>query len=62
MIGGLVTLFAGLALSVFLYGIADHEEHRVWLVGLIPAAVGLALLLSAFLIRPVTGSNPPPER
>ena len=62
MIGGLVTLFVGIALSVFLYGVADHEDHRVWLVGTIPAAVGVALLLSSFLIRPVGASPTPPER
>ena len=62
MIGGLVTLFVGIALSVFLYGVADHEDHRVWLVGMIPAAVGVALLLSSFLIRPVGASPTPPER
>src|SRR5262247_3823760 len=44
LIGGLVTLFAGIALAVFLYGVADHEDHEVWLVGMIPAAVGVALL------------------
>jgi hypothetical protein len=62
MIGGLVTLFVGIALSVFLYGVADHEEHSVWLVGMIPAAVGVALLLSSFLIRPIRSSQRPPER
>ena len=62
LIGGLVTLFVGIALSVFLYGVADHEDHRVWLVGMIPAAVGVALLLSSFLIRPIGTSPPPPER
>src|SRR6516165_2527414 len=39
LIGGLVTLFVGVALSVFLYGVTDHEDHGVWLVGMIPAAV-----------------------
>ena len=62
LIGGLVTLFVGIALSVFLYGVADHEDHRVWLVGMIPAAVGVALLLSSFLIRPIGASPRPPER
>jgi hypothetical protein len=61
MIGGLVTLFVGIALSVFLYGVADHEDHAVWMVGLIPSAVGVALLLSSFLIRPI-GTSAPPER
>jgi hypothetical protein len=62
MIGGLVTLFVGIALAVFLYGVADHEDHEVWLVGLIPAAVGVALLLSSFLIRPIGSSQQPPQR
>ena len=62
LIGGLVTLFVGIALSVFLYGVADHEDHAVWLVGMIPAAVGVALLLSSFLIRPIGASTRPPER
>ena len=60
LIGGIVTLFAGVAIAIFLNGITDGE-HAVWMVGLIPAAVGVALLLSAFLIRPIgsTGSTPP---
>ena len=60
MIGGIVTLFTGIALSVFLNGISDGERG-VWMVGLIPAAVGVALLLSAALIRPI-GSGPTPPR
>ena len=62
LIGGLVTLFVGIALSVFLYGVADHEDHAVWLVGMIPAAVGVALLLSSFLIRPIGPTTRSPER
>ena len=62
LIGGLVTLFVGVALSVFLYGVSDHDEHQVWMVGLIPSAVGVALLLSSFLIRPITATQRPPER
>ena len=62
LIGGLITLFVGIALSVFLYGVADHNDHRVWLVGMIPAAVGVALLLASFLIRPIGPSPTPPER
>jgi hypothetical protein len=54
MIGGLVTLAVGISLGVMLYYVAD--EPGVWAVGLIPGAIGLALLLSALLIRP-KGSN-----
>jgi hypothetical protein len=63
LIGGIVTLFVGVAVAVFLYGVADrHGDGRVWLVGMIPAAVGVALILCSFLIRPIGTSTPPPER
>ena len=54
MIGGLVTLAVGISLGVLLYNIAG--EPGVWTVGLIPAAVGIALLISAVLVRPKNGS------
>jgi hypothetical protein len=59
MIGGIVSLFVGVALAIFLNGVADHGDGNVWMVGLIPAAVGAALLLSAILIRPIGPSSPP---
>jgi hypothetical protein len=58
VIGGVVTLFVGIALAVFLAGVNDGDDKNVWMVGLIPGAVGLALLLSSVLIRPLSG-NPP---
>ncbi len=62
MIGGIVTLFAGVAIAIFLNGVADGSDGgNVWMVGLIPAAVGVALLLSSFLIRPI-GPGPTPPR
>jgi len=54
MIGGLVTLAVGISLGVLLYNVAD--EAGVWSVGLIPGAIGVALLISAFLVRPKNGS------
>ncbi len=57
MIGGIVTLFTGIALAIFLYGVADGAEgQKVWLVGTIPAAVGIALLICWRLLKP---SDPP---
>ena len=50
MIGGLVTLAVGLSLCVFLSQIQKNDQ--TWLVGMIPASVGAALLLSAWLVRP----------
>ncbi len=54
MIGGLVTLAVGLSLGVLLFYVAD--EPGVWSVGLIPAAIGVALLISAVLVRPKNGA------
>lgn len=53
MTGGLVTLFAGVGLGLFLW-IAD-DGGVSWAVGIIPAFVGIALLLSAMLVRPRGG-------
>ena len=39
-----------------------NQDHNAWAVGIIPAAVGLALLPSAWLVRPKdggTGAGPP---
>ena len=51
MIGGLVTLAVGISLGIFRYLVADGD-HNVWAVGLIPASIGIALLLSAWLVKP----------
>jgi hypothetical protein len=53
MVGGIVTLFAGAGLALFLW-IADAGGVS-WAVGVIPVFVGIALLLSAFLVRPRGG-------
>jgi hypothetical protein len=55
LIGGIVTLFAGLGIAVFLGLIMQGhsgEEAYVWAVGLIPAFVGIALLISAGIVWP----------
>ena len=39
--------------------VTDGDDKNVWMVGLIPAAVGVALLLSSALIRPIGPGNPP---
>ena len=62
-IGGLVCLFVGVALAVFLFTVNDGEARSAWAVGLIPAAVGVALLLGAMITRPREdgpSSSPPP--
>jgi hypothetical protein len=49
-LGGLVTVATGLGLAVFLWGIVP--ERRVYLLGLIPLLVGLALLAYARWLAP----------
>ena len=61
MIGGLVSLFVGLALAAFLMMVNDGEARQAWGVGLIPAAVGLALILSALIVRPREDGPAPPS-
>jgi len=60
LIGGIVTTAAGLGLMLFL-NIMENDGNA-WAVGIIPAAVGVALLLSAFLVRPKpnSGGGPTP--
>lgn len=57
-IGGIVTLFTGIGLSLMIWFVS--EEHNGWAVGLIPAAIGIALLLSAWLTRPKEDSTSAP--
>jgi hypothetical protein len=59
MIGGLVTLAVGVSLAVFL-GLINTEKN-VWAVGLIPGTVGIALLLSAWLVHPRDDRSPGPN-
>jgi hypothetical protein len=60
LIGGIITLAVGIGVGIFLYVLTDGEDQkRVWAVGLIPALVGLALLLSSFIVR---GSAPDDDR
>jgi cadmium resistance protein CadD (predicted permease) len=58
LIGGLITLFVGIALAVFLSQVADgQDEKMVWLVGMIPASVGLALLIGSQIVKPRNGDS-----
>ena len=50
LVGGIVTLLGGIGLGMFLGIINDGD--RVMSVALIPVFVGIALLISGFLVRP----------
>ena len=55
--GGLITLAAGLGLAVFLYYLVDDDP--VYLVGLIPALIGLVLAAFGFFVKvPTEGAGP----
>ena len=53
MVGGIVTLFTGIGLACF-FSLMDTGSNT-WAIGIIPAFIGVALLLSAFLVRPRGG-------
>ncbi|MFB3779159.1 MAG: hypothetical protein ACE141_16195 [Bryobacteraceae bacterium] len=49
-LGGLVTMMAGIGLGVMLEGIEPQE--RLYLVGLVPFLIGLAILIYVYLLSP----------
>jgi len=49
MVGGVVTLFTGVGLAVFF--LFMDTGGNAWAIGVIPAFIGFALLLSSFLVR-----------
>jgi peptidoglycan/LPS O-acetylase OafA/YrhL len=53
-LGGLITLAVGIGMFVFLRAlmVADHDPEPAYLVGLIPALIGAALLVYAFVLAP----------
>jgi hypothetical protein len=54
MVGGIITLFVGIGVSLFLL-VVDGGD-RSWGVGIVPIAAGIGLLLSALLTRPSTSA------
>jgi|SRR6185436_9843347 len=52
MIAGLVTVFGSTGLLAALLLIEPDHNKPVWAVGLVPAFVGVALLMSAWLVWP----------
>ena len=58
LIGGVITLFAGIGIAMFLYFIVEPgDSDRVWAIGIIPVFIGLALLLSSWIVWPRGGSR-----
>ena len=55
-LGGLILVGLGVALVAFFYAVADHDR-RVATLGLIPAAVGAALFLAAWMMSRSGGTS-----
>jgi lipopolysaccharide export LptBFGC system permease protein LptF len=49
-LGGLVTIAVGVAMMIFLKAINRNNPEPAYLVGLIPALIGIALLAYAYLL------------
>lgn len=47
-LGGMITFVVGIGVMIFLYALIDEEE--LYLVGLIPALIGLVLMLYGFFV------------
>jgi len=57
LIGGIIVTAVSVGMIVF-FSLITTEQHNVWAVGLIPGAVGVALLICAWIIQP-KGMMPP---
>ena len=55
LIGGIVCILAGGSVALFLH--LMETEKNAWAVGLIPIGVGIALLLSAGVVKPRNGGG-----
>ncbi len=55
LIGGIVCTVMGIAIGAFLH--LMEAEKNAWSIGLIPSGVGVALLLSARLVKPRDGGS-----
>ncbi|MFY9907907.1 MAG: hypothetical protein WBX02_08640 [Terriglobales bacterium] len=51
-LAGLITTAVGIGTMVLLRGIVEREEGPVYLSGLIPVLIGIALLLYVFVLAP----------
>jgi hypothetical protein len=51
-LGGLITIAVGTGMMIFLHAMPDPDAHFVYLVGLIPFLIGVALLAYAYLLAP----------
>ncbi len=51
MIGGVLTLALGLSLSLTLLLMPPHDGREAWPIGLVPMFMGVALLISARIVR-----------
>jgi hypothetical protein len=48
-IGGLITIAVGIGLGAFLYSVGNPSDHGAFMVGLIPALIGVAMLAYVFI-------------
>jgi len=53
-LGGLITVAVGIGMTILVWGVNRGEPEPVYLVGLIPVLIGLALLSYAYFLAPKT--------
>jgi hypothetical protein len=52
LIGGVVTVAAGLGVGLLLWLLPAAASLNLWSIGLVPGLVGVGLLIASFLVRP----------
>jgi hypothetical protein len=55
MIGGIIMVAIGISIMIVISTIEPEKKESI--VGIVPAGIGLALLLSAYLVRPKNGNG-----
>jgi hypothetical protein len=57
-VAGVISIAVGIGLGIFLRIMEEHDN--AWAVGIIPSAIGVALLLSAWIVRPTDADRRTP--
>jgi hypothetical protein len=60
-LGGLVNVAIGIALMIFLHELLRNHSQEIYLCGLIPLFIGVALLAYAYFLSPNAGADSDPD-
>ena len=55
MIGGIIMLIIGITMTIVISTVEPEQKEAI--VGIVPAGIGVALLVSSFIVRPRNGDG-----